>query len=362
VSAPRDADQAFERLLRQSLKTPAPEATRSCLDAETLAAWAEGGLSGHELELAQSHVADCARCQTVLAVLVHGSPNGLSVAAEKTRAEHASRRWLAWFVPLTAAAAAVAIWVAVPRGPAPEPRGPDVSATQMAQAKPPETSPPNALQQSADTKDLQAAAPAAKSDQPVRDRAQAELRKDSDRRELDRLKQESSADAGVADRADTLRAANEPSAIRAAPAAAPPAAPSPTARQALQERSANSAAQKVAPTGVVATFRAVSRWRISGTSLEQSSDGGTTWSPVATGVTSELTALASPSSAVCWVVGRAGIVLRTTDGQNFSGVAFPEITDLSSVQATDAQSATVTASDGRVFRTADGGASWRLTP
>jgi photosystem II stability/assembly factor-like uncharacterized protein len=81
--------------------------------------------------------------------------------------------------------------------------------------------------------------------------------------------------------------------------------------------------------------------------------------PVATGVTAELSAVSSPSNTVCWVVGRGGVVLRTTDSQNFSRLAFPEITDLSAVQATDARSASVTASDGRVFRTSDGGATWQ---
>jgi hypothetical protein len=361
VSAPHDRDQAIDRLLRHSLNAPVPETTASCLDPETLAAWAEGGLSGRELEMAQSHVADCARCQNILAVLVHGAREVTTVPVKTPWAAQGRTRWLAWVVPLTAAAAAVTIWVAVPRGPARE--QPSASGqTQLADRKAPEAPASGMRQQSTDAKDLQMQVPAAKSDQSSRDQAQAELRKDSDRRELDTLKQESQpADAGAVDRADKLRAANEPAAV--APetpvAAAAPAAPSATARQAFQERSANSAAQKVAPSGAVASIGVTNRWRISGTTLERSVNGGSTWSAVATGVTSELTAVSSPSNIVCWVVGRRGMVLRTIDGQNFSRVAFPEITDLSAIQAVDAQSATVTASDGRVFTTADGGAAWR---
>jgi photosynthesis system II assembly factor YCF48-like protein len=367
VSAPHDRDQAIDRLLRQSLSTPAPEATASCVDPETLAAWAEGGLSGHELERAQSHVADCAHCQNVLAVLVHASADGLTTASSKTAmAERAPTRWLAWLVPLTAAAAAAAIWVAIPHGPSPEPQPSAGGQTQLAQAKAPEAPPPGAPEQTADAKELQAPAPAAKSDQPSRDQAQAELKKDADRRELDRLKQESQpADTGAADRADKLQATNERGAV--APAT-PAAAPSPAAaaaalpqppREAFQERSANSAAQKAVPSGAVASLALTNRWRISGTTLQRSTNGGSTWSPVSTGVTTELTAVSSPSNTVCWVVGRGGVVLRTTDGQSFSRIAFPESTDLSAVQATDAQSATVTARDGRVLTTADGGATWR---
>jgi len=291
-----------------------------------------------------------------------GAPDGLTTAhAKAPLAERAPTRWLAWLVPLTAAAAAIAIWVAVPRGPAREPQPSAAGQTQLADRRAPEVVEPGARQQSADAKDSQTQ-PAAKSDQPSRDQAQAELRKESTRRELDSLKQASQpADADAVDRADKLRA-KEPAAV--APetpvAAAAPAAPSPTAR-ALQEQSANSAAQKVAP-GVVATLAVTSPWRISGTTLERSTDGGSTWRPVSTGVTSELTAVSSPSNAVCWVVGRRGVVLRTTDGQNFSRIAFPEITDLSAVQAADAQSARVTASDGRVFTTTDGGATWHVVP
>jgi photosystem II stability/assembly factor-like uncharacterized protein len=109
---------------------------------------------------------------------------------------------------------------------------------------------------------------------------------------------------------------------------------------------------------VIASLALTSHWRISGTTLEHSADGST-WSSVATGVTAELTAVSSPSNIVCWVVGRGGVVLRTTDGQNFSRVAFPEITDLSAVQATNAQSASVTASDGRIFSTSDSGSTWQ---
>jgi hypothetical protein len=361
VSAPHDREQAIDRLLRQSLSMPVPETTASCLDPETIAAWAEGGLSGRELEMAQSHVADCARCQNILAVLVHGEPDSLTAVPAKTPlVERAPTRWLAWLVPLTAAAATVAIWVAAPRSPS-ESQQPAAGQTQFAERKAPEAPEPGTRQQSADAKDLQAQIPAAKSDQrqPGRDQAKAELRKDADRRELDSLKQETQlTDAGAAAQADKLRAANEPAAVAPeTPVAA--AAPSPMARQAFQERSANSAAQKAAPSGAVAALAVTNRWRISGTTLERSTNGGSTWNAIATGVASELTAVSSPSNMVCWVVGRQGVVLRTTDGQSFSRVPFPETADLSAVHATDAQTVTVTASDGRAVTTADGGATWQ---
>lgn len=344
-----DRDQAIERLLRQSLKTPPAGATDACLDAEMLAAWADGGLSSEELERAHLHVADCARCQAMVAGLVHS-------AANAPLPQPAPRRWLAWLVPLTAAAAAVAIWVAVPRAPGVAPQSIAENRNRAAQEKT-EPAAPNPLSEpSTVLKEPQAAA---KSDQPPRDQAQAsELRKDADQPEVDRLKRESQASNGAAALADNAAAANAPASPAPAPAApAPSVAP---AREAFQARSATSAASaKLAASDVAVSGDATIRWRISATGLEHSTDSGATWDSIATGVSSSLTAIAAPSTTVCWVAGRRGVVLRTTDGRNFSRVAFPEMTDLSSVQATDARSATVTASDGRVFTTSDGGATWQ---
>src|SRR5581483_3293845 len=82
----------------------------SCLDAETLAAWVDGGLSGSELQMAQSHVADCARCQALVGAMAR-----TSAAVPSPEPQRASRRWLAWVVPLTAAATASVIWTTMPR-------------------------------------------------------------------------------------------------------------------------------------------------------------------------------------------------------------------------------------------------------
>jgi len=75
-----------------------------------------------------------------------------------------------------------------------------------------------------------------------------------------------------------------------------------------------------------------------------------------------LTAGASPSSSVCWLVGPRGTVVLSVDGGRWQQVGFPEPADLVAVRADDAKNATVTASDGRVFRTTDGGITWERTP
>ena len=92
--------------------------------------------------------------------------------------------------------------------------------------------------------------------------------------------------------------------------------------------------------------------------MQYSSTGGSQWETLEVDVNVELTAGASPSASVCWLVGRAGTVLRTIDGRRFQRLPFPEAVDLAGVASASERAATVTASDGRVFRTADGGVTW----
>jgi photosystem II stability/assembly factor-like uncharacterized protein len=101
------------------------------------------------------------------------------------------------------------------------------------------------------------------------------------------------------------------------------------------------------------------RWRIRGAEVEHSSDGGVTWTRQPTGTTVALTAGASPSPDVCWIVGRQGTVLRSIDGRTWQTVRFPERIDLIQVESMGPEQATVTTIDARRFTTADGGATWR---
>jgi photosystem II stability/assembly factor-like uncharacterized protein len=113
------------------------------------------------------------------------------------------------------------------------------------------------------------------------------------------------------------------------------------------------------------------RWRIvPPTGIQRSTDGGTTWFvvdplPVATrasnGTTTVLTAGSSPSRDICWIVGRAGVVLLSTNGATWQRRPFAEAVDLTDVRAADAARAIVTTADGRQFATADGGITWLVT-
>ena len=101
----RDRDKSVEQWLRQ---TPVAGAqVDACLDAETLAVWAEGLLDGSQRAAAEAHASNCERCQAMLAVMVRTAP----AAAASTGSP--LRKWLMMLGPPMAAAAAVALWVAV---------------------------------------------------------------------------------------------------------------------------------------------------------------------------------------------------------------------------------------------------------
>jgi photosystem II stability/assembly factor-like uncharacterized protein len=157
---------------------------------------------------------------------------------------------------------------------------------------------------------------------------------------------------------DNLKKTAESPATRAAPAApaaeaAPAASPERRlARSGVREADA-SAPEILSPDPAV-------RWRILGSAVQHSVNGGVTWEAAPIGVAAELTAGAAPSAMVCWLVGRGGVVLLTTDGRTWRRVPFPDMTDLSSVRATDAGALVVSVStaDGRTFVTIDGGVTW----
>jgi hypothetical protein len=175
-----------------------------------------------------------------------------------------------------------------------------------AQARPPQAAAPEESREAANKAAASAPLPA------------PELRKDEGRLEADAVREEKSA---------------------AAPAAAPAAPPAAqSARAAVgSQLSANAprSANAFAPACVPG------------------------WSAAPADVASQLTAGAAPSAAVCWLVGRGGVVIVSTNGgSTWRRVTFPEITDLSAVRATDARAASVTTADGRMFTTSDGGMTW----
>jgi hypothetical protein len=378
LDSPGARDQTVDRLLRQTLETsPQGGVTDACLDAETLAAWADGGLTGGAREAVHLHVADCARCQDVAGTLAR-----FRSAVPPAEPDPASRRWLAWFVPITAAAAAVALWFAVPGNVHRSATETELGRTGQVAQSPIAPPPPSALtpqttrtetdrsqtlerkqlpaETAPSTPQLRAREEGARADTlneaPVAATAQAEARVASPPAK-DRI--------GIAterDAAGRLQAKGpEPPAEPAAAAAAPPASAAPAAAPAPERFSAaRSAARPASVTPDILSPDPAVRWRILGSALQHSSNGGSTWESVPLGFPVDLTAGAAPAANVCWLVGRNGVVLLTIDGRTWRRVAFPEITDLSAIRTVDAggRVASVSTADGRTFVTTDAGATW----
>ena len=370
------------RLLRETLRDGAATApSAACLDADTLAAWSDGVLSAADRAAAESHASSCARCQAMLAAMALTAPP--APARQWWRA--ATIRWL---VPVAAAAAAAVLWVAVPRTPvaprAVAERPPTVATAAPARVEQraadattarqePDTAAPDNLRA---TQSIAPQTPAANGS-PVGAGAQSRLEQRAADAATVRLKPDISGSLPV--RVDAFAASAVPP---APPPAAPPQAAStavaplpplqesvvvaPNANESVQLRRERAAAapQALAKTSaaapdIVSPDRSV-RWRLRNPgSIDRSTDGGLTWQAQATGVATPLVSGAAPTPTICWVAGTAGIVLRSIDGATWQRVGLPEAINLTAIRALDAMNATVTAADGRIFTTVDGGTTWR---
>lgn len=329
-------DESVHRLLERASRPRGdvrPQGT--CLDAETLAAWTDGSLTRTARTAAEAHAADCDRCLAVLAAIAKTAPPPSSAA----RPAWLSVRWL---VPLTTAAVAITAWVIVQEPPRPvvpaAPAAVDVLKTPDPAAPPerdvPEAKRPDAVQNKTDA----SAAPKVLADQARAGRAAEPPAK--------------SAGAPVP---QVARPTEAPAAL-AAPA------PPPLARaEAQQERRQSAARYALPPSGMIVSPDPNVRWRLLGTTVERSIDGGRTWQAQPTGTILELLAGSAPALDVCWIVGRSGLVLLSTDGETWRRLPFPDATaDLVGVTAVDSMSATVTGAGGRTYRTTDGGKTWVL--
>jgi hypothetical protein len=364
VTRNNERDESIDKLLREGFRSAQPaRAAGACVEPEVIAAWTEGRLPSEEAAQVETHLASCALCQETLAVFARTEP-------APQVAQTVWQRWrLQWAVPLAAAATAVAIWVASPArhdqregsapvsDAAPPPSGvPTEPAGSTAAAASP-------LAENAKASVEKKQAPLRADAAPQEGRASVESRAEEPARakETDQLKAASAPESAARDR--SAKEEEAPRQATAAQAAAAPAAPATSDLR--QNREAAGAAR---PTGLLRQTAAIEivssnqlvRWRIlSGGGVEHSTTGGTTWEPVTIQSAGAPTAGSSPDPLVCWLVGPDGYIARTVDGMRFQRVPFPESTSLVAVRADSASAATVTAADGRRFRTEDQGMTWR---
>jgi len=328
-------DQSVERLLKESFRTSARTSQPgSCLDAETLAAWIDGSLAGGPLTAASEHLADCVDCQATLAAFARtASPE---VAPEAWWRRGLSARWL---VPMAATATVIAIWVAVPRE---DTRQPEQTSAAVEQVATPQTK--------------STGEPAARADRPSPGGADERLPEQP----APELRREAAAKEAAPVHENEERRDN--ASLAAGNAAPAPQADAPDSTLTERARFGTTVGGVIpGPTRIeIVSPDASIRWRTGPSGVvEYSEDAGATWEATPTGVGTDLLAGASPSGTVCWVVGRAGIVLLTTDGRRWQRLTFPLAVDLTAIQATDARTAAVTAMDGRRFTTVDGGTTWK---
>jgi Putative zinc-finger len=405
-------EQGFERALRQSLAAPAAVPPGDCVDAETLAAWSDGALAPLQSASVELHLASCPSCQALLAAFVRTTP-----------AQPASlpfwRRWqLQWLVPLATATAALTIWLVIP-GRTPGQLQPVREDRPVAQLSAPSSPPvpPDSPEQAS-----RYAAPSSLSTPPPglpRPTAPAGTSPQQERaavadaltKSLERAQREKEAGGRVAavagaatppnvelrarvEAASRARAALEErkvaDAAAAAPAAAPTAAPPPAAKAATPDARPAPAPPGAPPPDPQAPSRAATpsrqeqaaglaqarafkvstidvtsptsttRWRIAiGRAVDYFGTSAPSGRPTDIPAAAAIVAGSSPQDDVCWMVGGGGAVYLTTDGTQFTRVAFPEAVDLVDVRATDAKTAMVTAASGRTYRTTDSGKSWQ---
>lgn len=349
-------DAGTERLLRSALRPPPPGGADACPEAGMLAAFVEGELTATEEAALDAHIAACGRCQETLAVLAPSLPEG--VAADAAADPVAPRRswwftWatrprLRWLVPISAAATVAVVFFATRPLVAPDAIAPAIELARADEAA------------RGTAASLEPSKPAASTLADAAAPAEAER---------DKRVPETPAQMLAA-----RIASEEKAASKEAPAAAPPAQVAATgaARMAAAEDAAAPAAPvlvaaKPAPMArklerAAATVSAPGgdvRWRFGASGhLARSSDAGRTWHDQDSGVSTDLLAGAAPSPAACWIVGAAGTVLLTTDGERWERRQFPLAVELTAVEASSAREAIITTRDGQRFETLDGGLTW----
>ena len=342
-------ENGFDRLLERAAQ---PRDGRppigTCLDAETLAAWTDGSLTAGERTAAEAHAADCDRCLAVLTAIAKTAPPPM----DQARPSWFSVRWL---VPATMAVAAAGIFVLIADRPdvsrevaLSAPSAIDTIAPPPGPVPPTTVAPPSPGSSAREAVGQSAAAtPAAKK---LESRSAAAERP----REEGRVAKDASAARPPVTALPDSAANRTVDSVASLPRAA--AAPAPAvATELLQRQSVFAMAS-----AIIATPDPNVRWRLSGPNVDRSIDGGQTWTPQLTGMLLAPVAGAAPDPRVCWLVGPGGLVLLTVDGTTWRRVDFPDATaNLVAVIARDGLSATVTTSDGRSYRTDDGGTTWR---
>jgi Photosynthesis system II assembly factor YCF48 len=369
-------------LLRDGLAETASHAG-ACPDSGILAAYSERSLDAAEIELFETHLSRCPVCREQMAAMVHADE---SATASAPRAK-LKLAWLwdwRWFAPAAAVLAFGVFWIA---------RKPATTKTlQQPQ------SPVAMLQQPpAIERDSPSAAPAANRTSANAKQLSLGPRNYAPSREPkkeavasnERETKTTGSQNGAPVHSDTQPAAASGQPVRVmaprapADASAQPtegivggvvdAAPTGAAKQQPRARAAASELVSRYPANEKVLLQAANQrsveirspdpqvlWRASGGGfIERSIDGGATWQTQRPVADARIVVGAALSPTTCWIAGRGGIILLTTDGTNWTTIPPPVHADFVAISARDDSSATVTTADGRKFATQDAGKKWQ---
>jgi len=336
--------------LGTTLRRSASAASDDCLDAETLAAWADGGLSAKAAAAVELHASSCSRCMAVLAAMERTAP-----APSATHAWTPARLFR-WAAPLAAAVTAVAIWVVVPDrlmtpvqpapahdlvAPAPgmPERGTSEPGTAVRANPEPgtQTQNPEPSTQNLEPRVQVQAAPSARLDQPAVEE-QSQMR-DEFRRE--RAAPQALGAAGTA-----------------APEAAPPAPPPAFAPEVPPAPPPAAAAPQAAAAPAAPAPPALPEQRAFATDMAAESTTAVT-ARRSLNLTTKSAESITPSNALMrWRVVQPASVERSLDGgKTWTKTTLPA-PNVVSIRAVDADRAVATTSDKTQFYTANAGRSW----
>jgi len=289
------------------------------VDAELLAAWSEGSLPEDQATQVEAHLADCSSCQEMLAVFARTEPPAM-VPVPQVPAPVVSgfrRTWWQWrwAIPIAAAATVAAIWVAIPEDERTAQLNPTVAPSVSERAaQPPATA-------------ADGAAPALEK--------KPEQKPVAPRRDASSLSENRAEKAAPAGKVDSFEPAakEQDQNLKAEAAQAPASAAAPAAPPAAQGQAASPAA----PTQRRLEVEARS------------------------GLLRQATEVISPDPLVRWRIVPTNRLERSANGgKTWDAVTLPPSITPTSITAPSANTAVVTASDGRQFSTDDQGKTWNL--
>lgn len=371
-------DRPFERLLRGAARRG--RRTGPCLDAGLLAAYADGALSRSERAAVERHAADCPLCTEHLGLLASLPDPAADVSWVSPTPLSALWRGWRWLVPAATVAVVFAVWQRTET-----PRKEQAAQSFETRAEKAEAPLPNAAREGGSA----GAAVRRQSPEPApRDptspapgaRQMAKRAESGAGREGDNAVSKPTAETKAGPGGDAAASAAAP----AAPSPQPPAAgsvPAPMADDAQEmrkDRASEAGREDVGPSmrsgregrqtlafGAQDVVRAAPGVlvRLSLEGIERSTDGGAHWTPEVAEAPAPLRTLACASAEVCWAGGDQGLLLLRDASGAWTRMLLPATSAIVGIEATSPREAVVTLSDGRRFRTTDGGAGWNeVTP